>query len=299
MKGEEWMTNIRVDTSYVVVDGSEVVFTAPCDCTEVRGLKVYYPDGSKVFTFKDAHGKSLTGLSNLFSKGALVKTVLDVTRGYAYIQNANTNSYLEGRFRELEKLVSENITVTATSKTLDEQLEEIFKSMSNGTNRYVYVVCDGANAAQFSLKSGGNRWMLLLTKITSNYARAFAWCTGTEWVRSRRDGAWGEWKQEAPSLAYGVEYLTTELYNGYPVYTKLINCGAAPVDTKFVSHGLPSNFKPIRSFGTLGSCVLPAGYDIPKGYGNYHVVLSQSIGINNMSAYKGQPVSVQVWYIKE
>ena len=37
----------------------------------------------------------------MFSEGAYVNAVLDVTNGYAYIQNAGTNAYLEERFDEL------------------------------------------------------------------------------------------------------------------------------------------------------------------------------------------------------
>lgn len=107
------MPNIRVDTSYTVKDGSEVVFTAPCNCSEIDGLKVYYPDGEKEFVFKDAHGNALTGIGEAFAEGALVKTILDVTKGFAYIQNADTNSYIEGTF------VKKNPPVlTATPDTL-------------------------------------------------------------------------------------------------------------------------------------------------------------------------------------
>lgn len=93
------MPNIRVDTSYSIADGSEVIFVAPCDCNEISGLKVYSPNGAKVFTFRDAHGNDLTGLGHLFAAGAYVKAILDVTNGYAYIQNADTNGYLEDRIR--------------------------------------------------------------------------------------------------------------------------------------------------------------------------------------------------------
>lgn len=96
------MANIRVDASYTIVNGSEVVFVAPCDCNQISGIKVYYPDGSKVFTFKDAHGNTLTGLGNLFAAGAYVKAILDVTNGFAYIQNADTNKYLEDKFENLQ-----------------------------------------------------------------------------------------------------------------------------------------------------------------------------------------------------
>ena len=91
------MANIRVELSQEIIDGQPVTFVAPCNCTEIQGMKVYYPGGSKVFTFKDAHGNTLTGLGNLFGKGAYVKAILDVKNGVAYLQNADTNAYLEAQ----------------------------------------------------------------------------------------------------------------------------------------------------------------------------------------------------------
>ena len=95
------MANIKVTLDHNLIDGQPVTFVAPCNCTAVTGLKVYHPTGSNVFTFKDAHGKSLAGIGNLFSKGAYVKAILDVPRGNAYLQNADTNTYLESRFASM------------------------------------------------------------------------------------------------------------------------------------------------------------------------------------------------------
>ena len=107
------MTNIRVDLSYTIEDGSAVVFTAPCNCSDVDGLKVYYPDGEQEFVFKDAHGNALTGIGEAFTKDALVKTILDVTNGHAFIQNADTNSYIERTFVKIDAPI-----YTATPDTL-------------------------------------------------------------------------------------------------------------------------------------------------------------------------------------
>lgn len=97
------MANVRVDLKYPIYDGMPVTFKAPCDCTAVTGIIVYYPSNdenastvvSKAFSFKDAHGTNLSGLGNLFAKDAYVSVILDVNTNSAYIQNANTNSYLE------------------------------------------------------------------------------------------------------------------------------------------------------------------------------------------------------------
>lgn len=136
------MAKIKVDLSYTIVDGSEVVFTAPCNCSAVDGLKLYYPDGEKEFVFKDAHGNALTGVGNLFAKGALVKVILDVTNGHAFIQNADTNAYLEKTFaQKVDKVaVSGYSDESATDEAaLEAWLEStILPSMAD--NSYTNIV---------------------------------------------------------------------------------------------------------------------------------------------------------------
>lgn len=97
------MANVKITLDYQINDGMSLTFKAPCDCTAVTGLIVYYPTitedasttTSKTFTFKDAHGNDLTSIGNLFTTNAYVKVVLDTTNGVAYIQNADTNGYIE------------------------------------------------------------------------------------------------------------------------------------------------------------------------------------------------------------
>lgn len=87
------MAYININTDYPIYDGMQITFKAPCDCDETEGVRV----NSKNFVFKDAHGVTLTGIGNLFSEGAYVKVILDAVNGYAYMQNADTNSYLESK----------------------------------------------------------------------------------------------------------------------------------------------------------------------------------------------------------
>jgi hypothetical protein len=92
--------NIRVDLEIPIRDGTEVVFRSPVDCSQVTGLKVYYNGGSKEFAFADAHGNNVGDIDHLFAENVVVKVILDVTTGMAFVQNADTNAYLEGRFAE-------------------------------------------------------------------------------------------------------------------------------------------------------------------------------------------------------
>lgn len=100
--------NIRVDFNAPIKDGTELVFRSPEDCSKVTGLIVYYPDNgvtaSREFAFADAHRKDVGSIDYLsvFGKGAVVKVILDLDTNMAFIQNPDTNAYLEGRFAELE-----------------------------------------------------------------------------------------------------------------------------------------------------------------------------------------------------
>ena len=97
------MANIRVDSAIAIYDGLAVTFRSPVDCSTITGLKVYYPgaDGaetSQEFVFADAHNNELTDVADLFKEDVIVKVVLDTVNSKAFVQNADTNAYLEGRF---------------------------------------------------------------------------------------------------------------------------------------------------------------------------------------------------------
>lgn len=101
------MAYIRVDVSHTIKNGSNVSFKAPCDCNAVDGLKVYFPNDkgiatNQTFIFTDAHGNNLTGIGHLFKTGAVVKAILNLDDGKAYLQNADTNAYLEEKFENLQ-----------------------------------------------------------------------------------------------------------------------------------------------------------------------------------------------------
>lgn len=95
--------NIIVDFNYPIQDGTEVKFRSPVDCSQVTGLIVYYPgtDGSTTsqeFILADAHGNNVGIIDHLFAENVVVKVILDVTTGMAFVQNADTNAYIERTF---------------------------------------------------------------------------------------------------------------------------------------------------------------------------------------------------------
>lgn len=113
------MANIKVTVDCPVYDGMVLTVKAPCNCTEITGLVVYYESvtedtsetTSQVFTFRDAHGYTLSSTGNLFMKNSYLRVILDTTNGYAFIQNADTNEYLERKLSAILRGSSSSATV--------------------------------------------------------------------------------------------------------------------------------------------------------------------------------------------
>ena len=99
------MPKIRVDRDLPIINGQTLTFQSPANCSDITGLVIYYPEGdttkSKDFKLVDAHGVDVgSGTISLFAANALVKVVLDIDQGKAFVQNADTNAYLEGKLAE-------------------------------------------------------------------------------------------------------------------------------------------------------------------------------------------------------
>ena len=96
--------NIRVDLNTPIKGGTEVVFRSPVDCSKVTGLIVYCTDNGNTtaheFAFADAHGNNVGDVDHLFAENVVVKVILDPETNMAFVQNADTNAYLEWRFKD-------------------------------------------------------------------------------------------------------------------------------------------------------------------------------------------------------
>lgn len=101
------MANIRIDLNHTPLAGEAIKFKAPCDAKDITGLTVYYVTDaneitSKEFTLTDANGGDIGAVDNIFSTGAIVKVILDTDANNAFVQNPDTNTYLERRFEGIE-----------------------------------------------------------------------------------------------------------------------------------------------------------------------------------------------------
>lgn len=133
--------NVRVNLDYTIYDGAEIVFKAPCDADQVTGLIVYYPNGteevSSVFSFADAHTNDLGHIDDLFYAGAVVKVILDTETNMAFVQNAPTNAYLEGRF---DRIGANTMIVTLSDNRFvaSRDSKQIYDHVANGGYAVLY-----------------------------------------------------------------------------------------------------------------------------------------------------------------
>jgi hypothetical protein len=106
-------TNIRVYLEREIEDGIGVKFKAPADCLAATRLTIQTPANTEgvEFAFADANGNDIGTLDNLFSTGAIVNVLLNTDTMAAFVQNADTNAYLESRFVELSESANQKSQV--------------------------------------------------------------------------------------------------------------------------------------------------------------------------------------------
>lgn len=163
------MAYIKLTLDRPIQDGESLTFKAPCDCTGATdGLKIYYKtitdsaitDTSEVFTLKDAHKNTVSNLDNLFLTDAYVKVLLDTTNKLAFIQNADTNSYLEGKLNGMQSKLS-SLEVTLSSTGWSDDKEQTISNVLFVKDNYKYIV----SAAYTSLDTA-NKCQVLAKDVT-------------------------------------------------------------------------------------------------------------------------------------
>lgn len=163
------MSNIRVDVGYTIKDGTEIKFRSPVDCSAITGLIVYYPGTngnitSKVFALADAHGNNVGDIDHLFAENVVVKVILDVTNSMAFVQNADTNAYLEnqlaGKIPKSGGDVSGWLNFGNANRglkwtTYDGTEIQLRPYVSGNMIQFVMKLADGTTKNAFGIKSDG------------------------------------------------------------------------------------------------------------------------------------------------
>ena len=101
-----------------------------------------------------------------------------------------------------------------------------------------------------------------------------------------------EWAD--PPMVLGIEYRTTERWNGEVVYTKLVDCGALPAKTtKIIQHKATGLKEAVHWTGAVD-----VGWSIPTGTDIIAAVSALNISITTNSDYSDKTAKIQIWYTK-
>jgi hypothetical protein len=137
------------------------------------------------------------------------------------------------------------------------------------------------------------------TVIEDTYAGAIHGdATYNRRIRSLYNGNWLEFEWENPPMELGVEYRTTERYNGKPVYSKIVSCGDLPnASMKSVVH-VAEVERILRVNGhTFGGSVMTIPYQRDSSIINISATHDNIEIYTNFDASANQCLA-QIWYLK-
>lgn len=124
--------------------------------------------------------------------------------------------------------------------------------------------------------------------------------SGSILIRHKQSNIWeSEWSWLNPPMKLGVEYKTTEKWQGNPVYTKMVYFGAVPKNSASkVAHGISGSFRVLRCFGStdigdnIPFTLKGESYNLSAGPGNIWIETINRTYAGALNA------TVQLWYAK-
>ena len=187
----------------------------------------------------------------------------------------------------------------SSTGTFQADLEAVFASMPQGTCKQVqFIDADGLNGQKFA----GTLW-----KYTASYGFLTATnYSGHKAIKTYYNGTWNPWEWVNPPMAVGVEYRTTERFEGAPVYCGLVSytnastIGNASSNVVVeISHPFSGLNKPIRVTGRQGG-VYPVP-NITSGGNNYTITRIDSNSIDlrlNKCTFDSRAWYFTIYYTK-
>ena len=171
---------IVITIAQEIASGLEIKFRAPVACTEVTQLcvKQVNTENYSIFAFADANGNDIGEVANLFAAEAIVKVILDpaaklngVPTPAAFVQNANTNEYLESTLREIRDTKVSAVDLDAQLEELLSKIENVEAGLPSGDGEGSAVIGSGnASGANSTVIGSGNALGVGSTVIGSGTA---------------------------------------------------------------------------------------------------------------------------------
>lgn len=143
-----------------------------------------------------------------------------------------------------------------------------------------------------------------LIRNTSEYAVLFGYSADNACVfKAKGGGVWTPFEWVNPPMVNGVEYRTTERWQGKAVYTKLIDCGKMPNNTQVaIPHGISMD-KVIRHCGYGGTSTIPYSTTVWTPTATTHsvdvAVSTYAIYIRTNYDASAESAMIQLWYTKD
>ena len=186
--------------------------------------------------------------------------------------------------------IQEIVTTSAEEsyETYCAKVDAVLDAMPDKTAKLVraYPPAVYGNAGTtISLLYKGDANYAVLSNIGSADAGLCGWRMFKQrYPSSSSPAVWMPFEWEHPPMRTGIEYRTSERYNGKPVYAKAINFGQAPNATyKDVSHGI-ENFSQLVSYtGMMGGANLieaPAVENIQINASNIRITTNTDVSAN-------------------
>ena len=200
-----------------------------------------------------------------------------------------------------------DLITVSTDQELKSALDGLLSNMPNYSARNVRAAHNGAQVVNGAAGMGGQGTLYgSLYKHSDSYAvlRVHSYL-GTTFSLVKLS-TWGEVEWVNPPMDPGVEYRTTERWNGKPVYAALIECGVVPGGgIKSVSHGLTVD-RVLRVCGSLSYFGITSPYMNTDSYSDGNPVFDISAhraSVFVKCAYaswanSGYTVTAQLWYTK-
>lgn len=131
------MSKIKANIGYPPANGKQMSFRAPCNSADTDGLVV----NDVEYTLVDADGYNIAKTPNLWNNGSMVSVILDTINHRAYVQNVNTNGYLEGAFDSIKEQVTQISAVLADKESLTPEFVQSIDGCVDTSK--LYVLPDG------------------------------------------------------------------------------------------------------------------------------------------------------------
>ena len=185
---------------------------------------------------------------------------------------------------------------------LGESTPTLISNCNIAGNGWYRVDASTANIPDAGLTSG----VLRIDEATGSliYQSLYFYASGKvhKMERIHSSGTWYPWEWVNPPMSLGVEYRTTERYQGKPVYVKLVDCGNVASGTKTINFGYSDSQVFVISVHGVMKSSSGKSFTAPRNNGTDIVSChSDGSGIvvwSKTSAYESYTINCLVKYTK-